>query len=1274
MISSSEEKEELTVFDQMLQTFEGPAWLLNIEGDGGVGKSSLLTRFAQIAHSQGGTLCGVVDVCDWVTFSPTPWQYDARILKCIADKLAPTQMPPFYQAFDRYQHLSGTSKSCAWVAHEIEIALLQEQFYKIYAGLNPDRILLLIDTIDTASNAHIQPWVAVIAKLREVNPKTMAVVATRRPIVVSPSQAVVSRRLEGLSVREIKQYLDGRSIVLPAHIVAQLSRFTRGCPLFIALTIDWINLGNDPSDLLQYGPDHLGQIMVELVQRLPYLDSLIVMNLAHLNGFCDDRILAHSLGRPLEMVSKLSNALQRFSWIKSCDQDDYQPCRHALHSEVCSLITDVWSSLDPMGENRSAWDKRLTEYYGQRSEAELDPQERQSLELARLPHWLAYDLNPAFEHATELFGQAMEACDVAFMDAIHGHLRRVTDQLEPRMLRQLELQEAIVLHQQGRYPEAANRILRLLEDDSDALELKLRIRATAVELLLDSGDPQRGLEIGLETEARFETWLYDTPISDLGQMELSFGMLCTNIGNAYRVTGQLESVVAYYNKALLHLSAGHASKHQVAAIRNNLGYVYQRLGHSDEALAECQTSLGIRQQLNSPFELGLSYNALGMIHTDRLRVDEAVGCFERALHAFTDAGSERGRALVFVAYGRLMRQWGWYKEEFAKEPHAPNRYEYQQAGRKLDEAVEILRRTGDTANLLEALNEKGTLLRHQRLWEQALVLYEESANLAWRIGNQYRQVDNLLDIGITYYAAGQPDRALEYAQRASSMAHAIGAYYLFSRSERTVAQVLYDRNDYEGAFAAASNACAYVLVLDSNRPGEAPAKRQLLYDEVVKWVCGLISGLPSRELAASKVRSLIEHWGTERIAGQLLRQVYPGFVPRLLGLAQERDLNLPMAMSGDRLQCVEPESLDSSAKKTTADNLPVSEAVRAPVPPLIPAEPFKREPFPDEQIRGSANATSDSLYTPPDLILQIGLSADKQTLLYTLLSPNLEEYNLKPVGSVTLKSDPRVLLQHAFDRLSTYARQSTGERSSSETERVSQELSDLGMNLYKYLFPPELITEYCNISQKYPGKCLQITSDEPWIPWELVRPYDCGKHPGPQSGDPPLCEIFRVSGWPTGRAAPGRILVRNIAVTLPPTNLRFAKNEAEYWTGSWQLEKMQYRKTYYGAPGAGRAIQRCTRRSSWALDCLAERIWSRNRWRWWRTRCCSCRRSAGGTCEMAKRVAWSEVGPGSNSQAPSRWMRRRTKPFWPVVDKRRRLRSRNSLSRSLLVRGRAGRS
>jgi hypothetical protein len=207
------------------------------------------------------------------------------------------------------------------------------------------------------------------------------------------------------------------------------------------------------------------------------------------------------------------------------------------------------------------------------------------------------------------------------------------------------------------------------------------------------------------------------------------------------------------------------------------------------------------------------------------------------------------------------------------------------------------------------------------------------------------------------------------------------------------------------------------------------------------------------------------------------------------------------------------------------------------------------------------SARRGSAAPPPDLELRVMLQPGGRTLTYTLHSPGGTRYNHQPVGQVRLADDPMVVLSPLIGRLSTMARREASARTPEETARASAELSDIGNSLFDQLFSPELKDQYRHFREAFRDRSLLITTDEPWIPWELVKPFATDGDGAVLYDDPPLCEMFRVSRWIAGRGAPDFIPIEHGVWVIPTDNLQAAQDESDYFAN---LHRQQWNISIQG--------------------------------------------------------------------------------------------------------------
>jgi hypothetical protein len=112
-------------------------------------------------------------------------------------------------------------------------------------------------------------------------------------------------------------------------------------------------------------------------------------------------------------------------------------------------------------------------------------------------------------------------------------------------------------------------------------------------------------------------------------------------------------------------------------------------------------------------------------------------------------------------------------------------------------------------------------------------------------------------------------------------------------------------------------------------------------------------------------------------------------------------------------------------------------------------------------------------------------------------------------------------------------------------EEVRDKLIGIGRDLYKEIFPAELRAVYRKIRKDI--RTLMITSAEPWIPWELIRPYDVSDPADPVDDDF-LCLQFELTRWMTGRPPVRLLEVRKIASIRAADDLPSSAAEQSFFS------------------------------------------------------------------------------------------------------------------------------
>jgi len=171
---------------------------------------------------------------------------------------------------------------------------------------------------------------------------------------------------------------------------------------------------------------------------------------------------------------------------------------------------------------------------------------------------------------------------------------------------------------------------------------------------------------------------------------------------------------------------------------------------------------------------------------------------------------------------------------------------------------------------------------------------------------------------------------------------------------------------------------------------------------------------------------------------------------------------------------------------------------------------------------------------------------DGLALDYVLHSPNnrLEFFNKAFPGACLHRPDE--WQKRIFKTLENLH----GGFDSHDVELVDQdvpiELATLGEDLYLQLFPTELRRIWWR--KVRPAQAVLLVSDEPWIPWEIVKPFDqAGGQNEDANGFLAIC--FQLTRWLTaGRTPPAQVEVPRLTVVeagAPPDLSPLAKTVDE---------------------------------------------------------------------------------------------------------------------------------
>jgi hypothetical protein len=200
---------------------------------------------------------------------------------------------------------------------------------------------------------------------------------------------------------------------------------------------------------------------------------------------------------------------------------------------------------------------------------------------------------------------------------------------------------------------------------------------------------------------------------------------------------------------------------------------------------------------------------------------------------------------------------------------------------------------------------------------------------------------------------------------------------------------------------------------------------------------------------------------------------------------------------------------------------------------------------------------------PADLHLRVVKKAQENTLAFWLDSPlAAAPFRNEFMGETPLTSkDPFTFLVQELEPLDAMAAVLTADLTEEERTAAAQQLTLLAEGLFEQLLPERFREVY--FSQIAPLRAagvittFLITSDEPWIPWELLKPYHYSVREAREYTDDFWATRFQLARWLAGRGPNARVEVKTAALVLPDVGLPAVAGERAFFDDLSARRKVQ---------------------------------------------------------------------------------------------------------------------
>lgn len=183
---------------------------------------------------------------------------------------------------------------------------------------------------------------------------------------------------------------------------------------------------------------------------------------------------------------------------------------------------------------------------------------------------------------------------------------------------------------------------------------------------------------------------------------------------------------------------------------------------------------------------------------------------------------------------------------------------------------------------------------------------------------------------------------------------------------------------------------------------------------------------------------------------------------------------------------------------------------------------------------------------PPDMVLHIAWNQASSALHFTLIQDGGASWN-DAFRPVPINGNPAAHAAELYRQISSLVGAADPAVDALLQRHLQIPFADvdrrvkaLGQNLWRDLIPGELKTLYSYERERWCSGTTLILSDEPYIPWELVWPYEAGawEDEGPWSQTLRLTRWLRKDDRGNGNdKAPGRLPANALAVLAPTYSL-----------------------------------------------------------------------------------------------------------------------------------------
>lgn len=238
---------------------------------------------------------------------------------------------------------------------------------------------------------------------------------------------------------------------------------------------------------------------------------------------------------------------------------------------------------------------------------------------------------------------------------------------------------------------------------------------------------------------------------------LGEGNALGNLGNVYAALGETRRAIEYYTRALENKRTIGDRRGESIAL-SNIGLGYTDLGDYHQAIDSFETAIGIARELGDRRSEGNTLNNLGAVYTAMGELSRALVYYEQYLEIAREIGDRRGEANSLGNLGLVLESQNVTNKAI----------EYHR------QALEIYREIGDLNGEGKVLGNLGHAYAARNDPQAAIPVYEATLRILRTLGDLRGQQMRLAELADVYHGAGQSAQAIECYEQVLEISRQIG--------------------------------------------------------------------------------------------------------------------------------------------------------------------------------------------------------------------------------------------------------------------------------------------------------------------------------------------------------------------------------------------------------------------------------------------------------------------------------------------------------------------